>query len=185
MVDYIAVSNRITRKTWAFFNILSVWELLKHFYIWYYTKQFPFFLCVKCIYLPQAIAGKPKTYWNRICMRWEISTIVFITFPECLVRKRQELQEELQRIEQRVLRPRGPGTKENDPDHHDGVDQKDTDMSKEEKKKRDKFAAEADDKEDSDGDDRHEEEPKVDQPDTRDKMGKCAANKRDRVERKM
>ncbi|KAJ8723595.1 hypothetical protein PYW07_007575 [Mythimna separata] len=83
---------------------------------------------------------------------------------KCMVRKRQELQEELQRIEQRVLRPRGPGTKENDPDHLDGEEQKDVDMNKDEKKKRDKFAVDADDKEDSDGDDRHEEEPKVDQP---------------------
>lgn len=95
-----------------------------------------------------------------------------------MVKKRQELQEELQRIEQRVLRPHGPGTKENDPDHHDGEDQKDMDMNKDEKKKRDKFAADADDKEDSDGDDRHEEEPNVDHADTQtqEKMGKSTAN---------
>lgn len=90
-----------------------------------------------------------------------------------MIKKRQELQEELQRIEQRVLRPRGPGFKENDPEQHDGEDQKDVDM-KDEKKKRDKFAVDADDKEDSDGDDRHEEEAKVEQPETetQEKMGK-------------
>ncbi|XP_047034066.1 pinin [Helicoverpa zea] len=84
---------------------------------------------------------------------------------KCMVKKRQELQEELQRIEQRCLRPRGPGTKENDPDNHDAEDQKDVDMAnKDERKKRDKFAADVDEKEDSDGDDRHEEETKDKQP---------------------
>ncbi|KAH9642317.1 hypothetical protein HF086_009681 [Spodoptera exigua] len=84
---------------------------------------------------------------------------------KCMVKKRQELQEELQRIEHRCLRARGPGTKENDPDHHEGEEQKDVDMvNKDEKKKRDKFAADADEKEDSDGDDRHEEDSKVEQP---------------------
>ncbi|CAH1637987.1 unnamed protein product [Spodoptera littoralis] len=86
-------------------------------------------------------------------------------YRKCMVKKRQELQEELQRIEHRCLRVRGPGTKENDPDHHDGEEQKDVDMvNKDEKKKRDKFAADADEKEDSDGDDRHEEDSKVEQP---------------------
>ncbi|CAH0690432.1 unnamed protein product [Spodoptera exigua] len=84
---------------------------------------------------------------------------------KCMVKKRQELQEELQRIEHRCLRARGPGTKENDPDHHEGEEQKDVEMvNKDEKKKRDKFAADADEKEDSDGDDRHEEDSKVEQP---------------------
>lgn len=90
-----------------------------------------------------------------------------------MVKKRQELQEELQRIEHRCLRARGPGTKENDPDHHEGEDQKDVDMvNKDEKKKRDKFAADADEKEDSDGDDRHEEDSKVEQPEAQEPMGK-------------
>lgn len=87
-----------------------------------------------------------------------------------MIKKRQELQEELVRIEQRCLRPRGPGTKENDPDNHD--DQKDALVEvKDEKKKRDKFATDADMKEDSDGDDRHEEEVKM-EPQVDEQKGK-------------
>ncbi|CAB3248587.1 unnamed protein product [Arctia plantaginis] len=72
-----------------------------------------------------------------------------------MTKKKQELQEELHRIEQRCLRPRGPGgpaAKENDPAHQDHQDSQDTGV-----KKRDKFAMDVD-KEDSENEDAHEEE---------------------------
>ncbi|XP_059047908.1 pinin [Achroia grisella] len=83
---------------------------------------------------------------------------------KCMIRKRQELQEELQRIEQRCLRMRGPGAKENDPEstHNDHKDSEalDHEMTEDEKgSKRNKFAMDADekDKDDSDADDRQED----------------------------
>ncbi|XP_063831156.1 pinin [Ostrinia nubilalis] len=85
---------------------------------------------------------------------------------KCMIKKRQELQEELQRIEQRCLRPRGPGAKENDPELTDkdvemplqkDPAEQDQEMNEDDKgHKRNKFAADADEKEDSDGDDRHD-----------------------------
>lgn len=84
-----------------------------------------------------------------------------------MAKKRQELQEELLRIEQRCLRPRGPGAKENDPEltekdvdmplEKDTLSEQDQEMKEDEKgHKRNKFAMDADEKEkeDSDGDDR-------------------------------
>ncbi|XP_045502437.1 pinin isoform X1 [Colias croceus] len=75
---------------------------------------------------------------------------------KCMAKKRQELQEELQRIEQRCLRQK-PGAKENDP--HDDVphDQHVHELEENGNKKRDKFAMDADDKEDSDADDQHDD----------------------------
>lgn len=77
-------------------------------------------------------------------------------------KKREELQDELQRIEYRVLRPRGPGAKENKPadDSHNNGNSLHLDDSQEVKhedvgRKRDKFAMDVD-KDDSD-DDRHDE----------------------------
>ncbi|XP_049877801.1 pinin [Pectinophora gossypiella] len=99
---------------------------------------------------------------------------------KCMSNKRAELQEELQRIEQRCLR-RGPGAKENDPEtpHDEKIEDKrprrkdsetsetgksDKDMNDDKGRKRDKFAMDVDDKykEDSDGEDRHEVPPKPD-----------------------
>ncbi|CAK1583907.1 unnamed protein product [Parnassius mnemosyne] len=89
-----------------------------------------------------------------------------------MIKKRLELQDELQRIEQRCLRPRGPGTKENEPNHvHDEegkehekapVENSGVVIKNEEEdkgRKRNKFAMDVDEKEkeDSDADDRHEE----------------------------
>ncbi|CAG9789573.1 unnamed protein product [Diatraea saccharalis] len=89
---------------------------------------------------------------------------------KCMIKKREELQEELQRIEQRCLRQRGPGTKENDPEsqnnkdssqHNDSITEHDhemkTDESDDKSRKRNKFAMDADEKEDSDADDRHDD----------------------------
>ncbi|KAL0868804.1 hypothetical protein ABMA27_007169 [Loxostege sticticalis] len=86
---------------------------------------------------------------------------------KCMAKKRQELQEELLRIEQRCLRPRGPGAKENDPEltekdvdmplEKDSLSEQEQEMKEDEKgHKRNKFAMDADEKEkeDSDGDDR-------------------------------
>lgn len=81
-----------------------------------------------------------------------------------MAKKRQELQEELQRIEQRCLRVRG--AKENEPDvGHEDKEQKkgkDSETSEQEVKddkgrKRNKFAMDVDEKEreDSDGEDRN------------------------------
>ncbi|CAH2044913.1 unnamed protein product, partial [Iphiclides podalirius] len=91
-----------------------------------------------------------------------------------MVKKRQELQEELQRIEQRCLRTRIPGTKENDPENlHaekekavQSVHSEATVKNEEEDKgsKRNKFAMDVDEQEDSDGDDRHEEEISTEKP---------------------
>ncbi|XP_047994700.1 pinin isoform X2 [Leguminivora glycinivorella] len=71
---------------------------------------------------------------------------------KCMVKKRAELQEELQRIEQRCLRARGPQAKENEPARDgDGA------------KKRDKFANDADHKDgddsDGDGEEQQDHEP--------------------------
>ncbi|XP_072929588.1 pinin [Epargyreus clarus] len=84
---------------------------------------------------------------------------------KCMVRKREQLQEELQRIEARCLRPRGPGAKENDPENsHEDEDKsgqvhKDVEIKDEDRgRKRDKFAMDVDlEKDDSDGDDRHDD----------------------------
>lgn len=81
-----------------------------------------------------------------------------------MAKKRQELQEELQRIELRCLRVKG--AKENEPDTRCQEDKeqkcKDSEISEQEVKddkgrKRDKFAMDVDEKEreDSDGEDRH------------------------------
>ncbi|KAJ2944722.1 hypothetical protein O0L34_g4080 [Tuta absoluta] len=95
---------------------------------------------------------------------------------KCMTKKRQELQEELVRIEQRCLR-RGPQAKENDPanETHDETNtekrpRNDSETSQQREqadgddkgRKRDKFAMDVDDKEESDGEDRHEEAPKAD-----------------------
>lgn len=111
--------------------------------------------------------AKPHIYWlpKKMSDKANEKLVSSRKYHEkCMIKKRQELQEELQRIEQRCLRPRGPGAKENDPDTHDADDKsvEDADV-KDERKKRDKFAADADDKEDSDGDDRHDDVPKVEQ----------------------
>lgn len=80
-------------------------------------------------------------------------------------KKRQELQEELQRIEQRCLRQRGPGAKENDPETlEDMTHEKNGQDVKEEKaqndeergRKRDKFATDME-KDDSDNDEHQDE----------------------------
>lgn len=82
-----------------------------------------------------------------------------------MAKKRQELQEELQRIEQRCLRVRG--AKENEPDasqedKEQTKQRKDSETSEQEVKddkgrKRNKFAMDVDEKEreDSDGEDRN------------------------------
>lgn len=81
-----------------------------------------------------------------------------------MAKKRQELQEELQRIEQRCLRVRG--AKENEPDasQEDKEQQKlkdsetsEHDVKDEKGRKRNKFAMDVDEKEreDSDGEDRN------------------------------
>ncbi|XP_060805153.1 pinin [Amyelois transitella] len=72
---------------------------------------------------------------------------------KCMSKKRQELQDELQRIEQRCLRPRAPGTKENLPQPRAHVAKEEEG----EKSRRNKFAADADQKEDSDADDHHDD----------------------------
>ncbi|CAG5004704.1 unnamed protein product [Parnassius apollo] len=90
-----------------------------------------------------------------------------------MIKKRQELQDELLRIEQRCLRSRGPGTKENEPNntHHEEekehekapLENSEVVIKNEEEedkgRKRNKFAMDVDEKEkeDSDADDRHEE----------------------------
>ncbi|XP_026760673.1 pinin [Galleria mellonella] len=92
---------------------------------------------------------------------------------KCMIKKRQELQDELQRIEQRCLRTRAPGAKENDPEstedgHKEESNQKNSDsdheMTDDKGSKRNKFAMDADEKEkdDSDVDDRHDEAPNID-----------------------
>lgn len=80
-----------------------------------------------------------------------------------MAKKRQELQEELQRIEQRCLRVRG--AKENEPDaSQEDKEQKlkdsensEHDVKDEKGRKRNKFAMDVDEKEreDSDGEDRN------------------------------
>ncbi|CAD0204070.1 unnamed protein product [Chrysodeixis includens] len=108
--------------------------------------------------------AKPHIYWlpKKMSDKANEKLVSSRKYHEkCMIKKRQELQEELLRIEQRCLRPRGPGAKENDPDTHDADDKSLEDEVKDERKKRDKFAADADDKEDSDGDDRHDDVPKV------------------------
>lgn len=99
---------------------------------------------------------------------WKLIIIPNITlyciFTECMAKKRQELQEELQRIEQRCLRVRG--AKENEPDasqeDKEQKKRKDSETSEQEVKddkgrKRNKFAMDVDEKErdDSDGEDRN------------------------------
>ncbi|CAH0400686.1 unnamed protein product [Chilo suppressalis] len=95
---------------------------------------------------------------------------------KCMAKKRIELQEELQRIEQRCLRQRGPGAKENDPElqndkgeepkHNDSISEHDQEVkiedSDDKTRKRNKFATDADEKEESDADDRHDEAPPAD-----------------------
>lgn len=74
-----------------------------------------------------------------------------------MLKKRQDLEEELQRIEQRCLRPRGPAAKENEPRAPEQAAEQDGE-ARDEKRKRDKFATDADIKDESDGDDRHDED---------------------------
>ncbi|XP_047536928.1 pinin [Vanessa atalanta] len=82
-----------------------------------------------------------------------------------MARKREELQDELQRIEHRCLRPRGPGAKENDLENHhrNYVFEKSPiieEIKQEDRgRKRDKFAMDVDekDRDESDGEDRHNE----------------------------
>ncbi|XP_023944594.1 pinin [Bicyclus anynana] len=76
-----------------------------------------------------------------------------------LSRKRQELQEELRRIEQKCLRPRGFAAKENAQDaFHEGGGAGAAAADDERTSKRDKFAMDVDEKEreDSDGEERPE-----------------------------
>ncbi|XP_075982776.1 desmosome associated protein-like protein pinnin [Anticarsia gemmatalis] len=101
--------------------------------------------------------AKPHVYWlpkkmtEKATERLESSR----KFHEkCMTKKRQELQEELVRIESRCLRPRGPGAKENDPE----PEEEQPEAQEPGVKKRDKFAMDVD-KEDSDNDDRHDDEP--------------------------
>lgn len=82
-------------------------------------------------------------------------------------RKRQELQEELHRIEQKCLRPRGFAAKENAqevPPHPEDKAQAQADGGDGDRgRKRDKFAMDVDEKErdDSDGEERHEGDKSV------------------------
>ncbi|XP_068619097.1 pinin isoform X2 [Battus philenor] len=87
---------------------------------------------------------------------------------KCMIKKRLELQDELQRIEQKCLRSRGPGTKENNPEHrredkektvHSETEEHNTNNGEDKGSKRNKFAMDVDEKEreDSDGDERHDE----------------------------
>ncbi|CAK1547540.1 unnamed protein product [Leptosia nina] len=78
---------------------------------------------------------------------------------KCMSKKREELDEELQRIEQRCLRHKPPRAKENNPDSNDVLEDVKSEQFENGNKKRDKFAMDADEKEDSDGDDHHEEHP--------------------------
>ncbi|KAJ0173404.1 hypothetical protein K1T71_010553 [Dendrolimus kikuchii] len=74
--------------------------------------------------------AKPHIYWlpKRMNDKANEKLISSRKFHEkYMVKKRQELQEQLQRIEQRGLRPQGPAAKENEPDtHKDTEDQHDT-----------------------------------------------------------
>ncbi|XP_063627717.1 pinin [Cydia splendana] len=95
--------------------------------------------------------AKPHVYWIPKKMTDKASEKLNSSrkyHEKCMVKKRAELQEELQRIEQRCLRARGPQAKENEPagKTDDGG------------KKRDKFTNDADDKdkEDSDGEEHRE-----------------------------
>ncbi|CAH2094941.1 unnamed protein product [Euphydryas editha] len=76
-----------------------------------------------------------------------------------MARKREELQDELQRIEHKCLRPRGPGFKENEQENHRNHQEDIVNKTNEDKqagRKRDKFAMDVDEAgEDSDGEDRH------------------------------
>lgn len=88
-----------------------------------------------------------------------------------MARKRQELQEELHRIEQRCLRQRGPNFKDEQENHHVNQEKGEVEIKteiKEEDKgsKRNKFAMDVDDKEDTDGDDNHEAEETTDNNET-------------------
>ncbi|XP_032521212.1 pinin isoform X2 [Danaus plexippus] len=72
--------------------------------------------------------------------------------------KRQELQEELLRIEMKVLRPRGPGAKENYQQNNTQTKQEERQEEPEDRnKRRDKFAIDEDEVYDSDGDERQDD----------------------------
>ncbi|KAM3959310.1 desmosome associated protein-like protein pinnin [Aphomia sociella] len=117
--------------------------------------------------------SKPHVYWLPKKMTEKATEKLSSSrrfHEKCMIKKRQELQDELQRIEQRCLRVRGPGAKENDPepphDDHKASNVKNSETSDQEMtedsdkgKKRNKFAMDADEKDESDGDDRHEEAP--------------------------
>lgn len=49
------------------------------------------------------------------------NSLLHFSLSEYMASKRQELQEQLQRIEQRCFRMQGPGAKENKPDSHKDV----------------------------------------------------------------
>ncbi|KAL4707358.1 hypothetical protein ACJJTC_005287 [Scirpophaga incertulas] len=120
--------------------------------------------------------AKPHIYWLPKRMTEKASERLNTSrkyHERCLSNKRHELQEELQRIEQRCLRSRAPA-KENEPHikteeetEHKQTDNavEDVKMEEEEDKgsKRNKFAVDTDDKEDSDADDRHDDLPEDDQ----------------------
>ncbi|XP_038206551.1 pinin [Zerene cesonia] len=104
--------------------------------------------------------AKPHVYWLPKKMSEKATEKLTSSrkyHEKCMAKKRQELQEELQRIEQRCLRQK-PGAKENDPQHDDVPSvQQVHEIEENGNKKRDKFAMDADDKDDSDADDRHDD----------------------------
>lgn len=101
--------------------------------------------------------AKPHVYWlpKKMSEKANEKLISSRKYHEkYMIKKRLELQEELQRIEQRCLRPRIPFAKENNPDTPVEVkEEQDTGV-----KKRDKFAMDVDKDKDSDNEDIKEEE---------------------------
>ncbi|KAG6442105.1 hypothetical protein O3G_MSEX002123 [Manduca sexta] len=119
--------------------------------------------------------SKPHIYWlpKKMNDKANEKLVASRKFHEkFMTKKRQELQEELVKIEQRCLRIQRPGTKENDPEPEDKPienQDEDVEMKDGEKRKRDKFAADADVHDESDGDapDEHNEvQPKEEETGT-------------------
>ncbi|VVC92307.1 unnamed protein product [Leptidea sinapis] len=95
--------------------------------------------------------AKPHVYWLPKRMSERASEKLNSSrryYDKCMTKKREELQEELLRIEQRCLRQKLPGAKENEPNDELGASVKSEikEENDERSKKRDKFAADADDK---------------------------------------
>ncbi|CAG9565800.1 unnamed protein product [Danaus chrysippus] len=113
--------------------------------------------------------GKPHIYWlpkkldEKATEKLNSSrkfheTVYGPYYRKTMSLKRQELQEELLRIEMKVLRPRGPGAKENYQQNNTQTKQEERqDEPEDRNKRRDKFAIDEDEVYDSDGDERHDD----------------------------